>query len=290
MNSPLENQFRTQIQSLTGFPFQDFIVKLFLIKYGSNGFIPPRKVQDKGSDGIIVSESRSISCYAPEKYSERESIKKITDDFKSYKENWNKNYSNWTFIVNHELTPEEINTVTEVKKDGISFGVTQIVNLIINELNHHKRKEVAKYLKIDSQYFTSDFIKMFLDDLLKEASETVRTPFKNATYLPDKIELNFLPEERGWVADEFFMANENFSLIDSVMKSYEDGDIHKIKSKVILDYNLLSGRFSEKLNTLTEKYSFKYADDEYTLLIRAFLLYIFEQCLIGIKTQEELKK
>ncbi len=287
MNSFLENQFRTQIKNLYGFEFQGFIIKLYLLKFGSNGFVSIRDTKDKGSDGFVISESRSISCYGPKTYSPKEAIKKIKDDFQEYANNWKSNYSNWSFIVNHELTPDEISTVSKLKQDAIPIGLTQIVNLIMNELNNFQRKEIGKYLKIDNQYLASDFIKELLDDLLKESAQVIAMPFKNAPYIPNKIELNFLSEDRDTITNSFLLANENFSLIENTLNSFDDGEIQKIKSKVILDFNIQTGSFKEKLYSIIERYSSKYDDDEYSLLINSLLLYIFEQCLIGMKTPQE---
>ena len=57
MNSPLQNSFRIQIQSLYKFDFQDFITKLFMFRYGAENYTPPRDIKDKGADGIITKES-----------------------------------------------------------------------------------------------------------------------------------------------------------------------------------------------------------------------------------------
>jgi hypothetical protein len=62
MNTPLQNILKTQIRSLRGFAFQDFITHLYLVKYGDKNFLPPRKVGDKGSDGIILSENMVVAC------------------------------------------------------------------------------------------------------------------------------------------------------------------------------------------------------------------------------------
>ncbi|MGB4774832.1 MAG: hypothetical protein WBP45_06655, partial [Daejeonella sp.] len=71
---------------------------------------------------------------------------------------------------------------------------------------------------------------------------------------------------------------------------YEDDDIDKIKHKVIYDYLQTNGTFKVRLNSLTNLYMAKYSvdgDDEYIFYVRAILVYIFEQCLIGLKTDTE---
>ena len=65
MKEPLENIFITQITSLRGFDFQNFITKLYLLRYGNEDFLPPRKVKDKGSDGIILPREKSCCLLCP---------------------------------------------------------------------------------------------------------------------------------------------------------------------------------------------------------------------------------
>ncbi len=65
MENTLYNSFRIQISSLNLFDFQDFITKLFIYRYGSENYIPPRDIKDKGADGIIKDKEILVACYGP---------------------------------------------------------------------------------------------------------------------------------------------------------------------------------------------------------------------------------
>lgn len=62
MNTPLQNKFKLQIEALSGFDFQDFIVEMLLQKYGTTGFTVLRKKKDKDCDGVINAEKRIVAC------------------------------------------------------------------------------------------------------------------------------------------------------------------------------------------------------------------------------------
>ncbi|HLP46537.1 MAG TPA: hypothetical protein VK469_11340 [Candidatus Kapabacteria bacterium] len=289
MNGPLKNIFELQVKSLKGFNFQDFVSELFLLKFGERDFIPPRKVKDKGCDGIIASERRVVSCYAPEANNSREFLKKVNDDFGSYKINWEKDYPNWMFITNLEVSPDQVKKINELKPDAQFMGIKNILALI-EDLHSFKRKKLGRYLRIEDIYFTRDYLQEILEDLLKEADiDDMRVPYSKPPYIPDKIELNFSKEDVEGALQEYEIACEYFPQISSLLSGY-DTEIGRIKFKIITDYNKTMGYFKERLELQTQRYLEKYAsedDDDYLFYIRAILLYIFEQCLIGQKTGVE---
>ena len=70
----------------------------------------------------------------------------------------------------------------------------------------------------------------------------------------------------------------------------KDEDFEKLKHRIKYDYTNKSGDFKTRLQQLTEKYLGKYSsenDDDYLYYIRAVLIYLFEQCLIGNKIKGE---
>lgn len=288
MNAPLRNVFELQIKSLKGFNFQDFVSELFLLKFGERDFIPPRKVKDKGCDGIISSERRVVSCYAPEINNQREFLKKVNDDFNLYKKNWEKDYPNWMFITNLEVNPDQVKKINELKKDTQFIGIKNIIALI-EDLYSFQRKKLGKYLKIEDTYFTRDYLGEIFEDLLKGSDiEDMRVPYSKPPYIPDKIELNFNKEDIEGALHEYELVCEYFTQISSLLSGY-DTEIGRIKLKIITDYNKFPGSlsFKERLKLQTQGYLEKYAtenDNDYLFYIRSILLYIFEQCLIGRKT------
>jgi hypothetical protein len=82
-----------------------------------------------------------------------------------------------------------------------------------------------------------------------------------------------------------------FNTITNILSGYNDDEINTLKRRVINDYNKLSGNFKERLYNLTDQYTTAYGnikDDEYVKCVKSILLYMFEQCLIGRKTENEL--
>jgi hypothetical protein len=290
MNSPIQNKFKIQIEALTGFDFQDFIAELFLLKYGSTGFTVLRKKKDKGCDGIIVSEKQIIACYGPVDNDQKKFDKKADEDFEDFKNNWQSKFPNWLFVVNHEVKPAQVNKIESLKKGTPLVGIKGILS-IIDELDGFHKRKLAKYLNIDGEFLAKDFLKEILDDLLKNSNSVEpRKEYNKPIYITDKVKLNFDEVDIQIVLDEYDIVAEYFSDIQDLIYGYEDDDIDKIKHRVVFDYSLTSGVFKDRFNSLSILYMSKYSadgDDEYRFYVRAFLIYIFEQCLIGRKTDTE---
>ncbi|MCY4215613.1 MAG: hypothetical protein OXC92_01335 [Flavobacteriaceae bacterium] len=58
MDRVLRNSFRVSIETRTGFEFEKFIDELYLLKYGSENYIPIRSIKDKGNDGAVLIEKK----------------------------------------------------------------------------------------------------------------------------------------------------------------------------------------------------------------------------------------
>ncbi len=81
------------------------------------------------------------------------------------------------------------------------------------------------------------------------------------------------------------MVNE-FKAIESIIRGYRDNEKDLIKRRIMDDFNKLGVGFKKRLYDLTEQYTKQYSnidDDGYKLSIKAVLLYMFEQCLVGKK-------
>lgn len=293
MNSPLRNNFRIQIQSLYLFAFQDFITKLFMFRYGAENYIPPREIKDKGADGIIVDKNTIVACYGPKKIDKNKYLEKIEDDFKSYTDNWQVNYDNWMFVSNNDIPEWGISKINKLKKDSIQIGLENILN-IIDELSSFQKRELGNYLSIEKDLFAQDYLKEIIEDLIKEASFTdENVKYKQRIDFPEKVSLNFEQEDINNILQDYdsYIENGVFNNIGSLLFGYEDEDFEKLKHRIKYDYTNKSGDFKNRLQQLTEKYLGKYSsenDDEYLYYIRAVLIYLFEQCLIGNKTKGEL--
>lgn len=293
MNRPLQNSFRLQIQSLNKFDFQNFITKLFMFRYGAENYIPPRDIKDKGADGIITKKETVVACYGPDKIDKKRYTKKIEDDFKSYSDNWQSKYKNWMFVTNNDIPEWAIKKINLLKKDSSPVGLKNLLQ-IVDELSSFQKREIGSYLNIEKELFAQDYLKEIIEDLIKETSFTDENiEYKKQIYFPDKVSLNLKQEDIDSVFQEYDIYFENgiFNEIKSLLFGYEDEDTNKLKVRIINDFNNKTGEFKIRLQQLTEKYLDKYSsenDDEYLFYIRAVLIYLFEQCLIGIKTKGEL--
>jgi hypothetical protein len=291
----LKNAFKTQIENKREFDFEDFIDELFLLKYGADNYLPIRRVRDNGNDGTIISERKILACYAPKKYVRKDFEVKvlgsntITGDFEKYKSEWESNFPNWEMLVNHDVAPEQLTIIDNLDGNTSIKGIKQIIS-IIEDLPRAKLRKLAKFLEIDS-FIIQDYIRDILNDLLTNSivnEEIIK--YKHAPYIPKKIEINYNEEDVDGALSEFQEISQNFNIVENILVGYEDDEKGKIKYRVIEDFNKLSGSFKEKLSNLTVQYTEKYGninDDDYRFYVKTILLYMFEQCLIGKKTEKE---
>lgn len=293
MNDPLKKIFESQIKALTGFAFQDFIIELFLQKYTASGFTPLRQVKDKGCDGIIRSERRVIACYAPVDHKPKNFSDKVKSDFDAYKKNWGKDYPDWMFITNKDVGPDMEKEIDSLKKGTPLLGVKNIISMI-QGLDGYKIRKMGELLRIDKGYFVQDYLEEILDDLLKDSELGDRSvTYSKPLYIEAKIELNYAKEDIEGVSNEFDKVFDYFKRIEELLQGYEGDEITRIKYKIIKDFNRFSGSFKKRLEAQADLYQGKYSneqDDDYSFFIRAILLYMFEQCLIGSKTEAEKKE
>ena len=95
--------------------------------------------------------------------------------------------------------------------------------------------------------------------------------------------------------DEYADLIEDGSLkkIWSILATFEPEQINTLKQRIKREFNNINGDFKGKINSLTEKYLDKYTsglDDDFEHYTRALLIYCFEQCMIGDKTNNEKKR
>jgi hypothetical protein len=295
MNDPLKNRFEVQIKSLKGFDFQDFIVELFLLRYGENGFTVLRKKKDKGCDGIINNEKCVIACYGPESNNQKRFDKKAEDDFKDYQDHWQADYLNWKFVVNQDISPAQVNKIKSLKNDSLLLGFTQVM-AILDQLKNYQRRKIGKYLNIEPEFLASDYLGEILEDLLKGteiASDSIEYDTEGRVNIQEKILINYDNVDIEEAMSQYGLLAETGALkeVSDLMFGYEDEEIDKMKHRILYDYsNLTSGNFKTRLKQISEYYMAKYSsenDDDYLYYIRAILINLFEQCLIGKKTKQE---
>lgn len=295
MDKLLKNAFKMQIESKEGFDFEEFIDELFLLKYGVDDYIPIRRNKDKGNDGTILPEQKVLACYAPRKYSQSAFETKVLGatnkegDFEKFQKNWKDTFPNWEMYVNHEVSPEQFTMIEALDGNTSIKGIDQLLS-IIDELPSSKKRKLATYLGIEN-FFIQDYIQDIITDLLNASGEEDEAlHFDRKTLVPPqkKIELNFEQEDWDGMNTEMILVMEEFNTITNILAGYNDDEINSLKRRIINDYNKLSGKFKARLYNLTEQYTREYGnikDDEYLKCIKSILLYMFEQCLIGRKTE-----
>ncbi|OFX46401.1 MAG: hypothetical protein A2046_13840 [Bacteroidetes bacterium GWA2_30_7] len=292
MQLPLKNIFTTRICNSFDFGFEEFIKELFLLRYGVADFIPTRPKKDKGCDGIITSSNTIVACFGPKKYNQTDFQNKAKADYAEYQKHWQKKYSNWLFVVNHQISPLEITFIDKLHKGSIPLGVDSLMHIIENELTVAKHRKMADYLSIGKEYFTQEYLSEILDDLLNGASIDTSTiiHYKGLVGPEHKIVLNYDTDDVDAAMQEFSSVIGEFPKIDALIKHYESFQQSAIKTKIITDYKNANGSFKERLKIITDIYLEKYSnlsDNDYQYYITAVLIYLFEQCLIGKKTDKE---
>lgn len=299
MDQLLNNAFKLQIQSKQGFDFEDFIDELFLLKYGVDNYVPIRRVGDKGNDGTILTEQKILACYAPRKYSKIDFETKVSGsankegDFDKYRKNWKDKYPNWEMYVNHEVSPDQLILIQGLEGNTFIKGIDQILSIVENDLTSSKRRKLASFLGIEN-FFIQDYIQEIINDLLNASIlEDKALHFDKKSIIPPqkKIKLNFEQEDWDGMYSEMTLVMEEFKTISNILSGYDDDEINTLKRRIISYYNRLSGSFKVRLYNIIEQYAREYGnikDDEYMRCIKSILLYMFEQCLIGKKTESEL--
>src|SRR5690606_8952641 len=152
MNTPLQNRFETQLKALTGFDFQDMVIKIFQMKYGETGFTDIRPQKDKGNDGIVEIEKRIIACYGPEETQntakrQKDFKTKAKGDFEQYKTHWQAQYPNWSIVINHKIDPQYDKVVKGLNDQSTVVGISQLLTMIAN-LKNHQRRQLGVHLRI----------------------------------------------------------------------------------------------------------------------------------------------
>ena len=81
-----------------------------------------------------------------------------------------------------------------------------------------------------------------------------------------------------------------FSTISHIIQASDKNSISSIRNRIRSTYMGLAGSFEEKINVLVEVLSGnKKCDDFYKFNMRIVMIYFFEQCLYGIKSELEIK-
>lgn len=283
--TPLYNQLRTQIRSLTGFDFQRFVVELCLALYGTDGFTPLRERKDDGADGLINSERTVVACYGPFKYDERMALSKVKGDYDSYKNNWRGRFQNWRLYYNQEPSPALLKLVDDLHHRKALWGLDEIIADLEN-LPHSKRRPIYHLLSIDGDLIGQDFLRILFDDMLTEKAKGNLAEYKKkAPDIEKKIRINFKASETEEVEAVSAALISQKADVDEVLSAYDETDINQLKATVCQQfYETRPNEFGAKFHQLIAVYRAKYnaeGDDGMKNYISAAVVLLFEQCVFG---------
>lgn len=290
MNRGLQTIFESRIENLQGFDFEDFVKELFLKKYTENGFSPTRPRKDRGCDGVLLQLKTVIACFGPKKYDYSKYTAKVDEDYGAFQIHWQSIYPNWQMIVNHKLDPLQQVYIDKKHSGSILLGLDQLISMISTKLNVTEKRHLAELLSIPREQFFSDYLDELLGNLL---NGTQTDPEQISKFNPDrltgireKIQLNYTSEDLELAEQEFELVMPLFQTIESHISNFNDDEKDRLKYRVVSEFNKMAGDFKEKVDSLADFYLQRFSndrDDDYRYNIRAVLLYLFEQCLIGKK-------
>jgi hypothetical protein len=278
---------KLQVSSLRENRFQDFVDYLYTTSFGTD-FVPIRQKHDKGCDGLLAREGTIVSVYAPQGYTLAAFRKKAAEDFRKYESSWAPKYPHWQFVYNGTLTAEAQDFLLGLKADVELVTIDHLLGKI-ERLTWSERRHLARRLGIDEQFLIYNILDAVLDDLLARADSHHELPrWQPALYIGDKIALNFQVQDVDTAKSQQAECMIYFGVLQRLLSKMTDSEISSLKSKVMADYMALAGTFPERLTHLTVSYSGnQHGDEMYVFFIRVFLLFLFEQCVIGRRTIDE---
>lgn len=287
MDNIVRSTLKTKIESLKGTAFQDALDRILLCIYDEDNFQRIKQKHDQGSDGILH-KNTIIAAYAPEKYAMNDFQKKISDDFKSYQKNWESTHNKWVIYTNLESLSSMIKFVDRLKKGTTIVCIDRLLEIISSQ-NWHKIITIFNALDIPDMYIKSNVLSYIIEDLSKTVKNDDKfIQYEKQIYFEEKIILNVREENISIFLDEYEENLASFSTIKSIIRSYDQSKISTIRNKIRSIFMNTSGDFEARLSstikTLSES---KYEDDFYLENLRKIVLYFFEQCLFGRKTDSE---
>ena len=95
-------RFENRFYCAKGIEFQSFFERLMSLAYKEDFLAcrPWGNRGDKKNDGFLKSKRCLFQVYAPYELSEKEAVKKITEDFEGAKIHWGRYFSKWVFVHN----------------------------------------------------------------------------------------------------------------------------------------------------------------------------------------------
>lgn len=284
LDSLLKKIMKDSILKLRDNAFQVFCEEL-LIKFYKNDFLVIKDKKDLGCDGIIKN-NQIVAMYAPDKENLKSFEKKVTEDYQKYETNWIKKYPSWVFIYNGTITAERKNIIDKYYTKNAPLGIENLMEFI-DSLRYSDVMCLTDRLNIDKIYITYNVIRKIIDDLSK-SNELIKQQIKAPTYIAKKIEINFNSSERQEITEEYARVLPDITRLTEILKEYNSEKISSLINRVKMTYSNQKGTFNNKLNQLCNNLSNdEKGDDIYAYYIRVIVIYLFERCILGKKSEEE---
>lgn len=313
--SEIEQAIRDRIKGLDGKTFQQLFWDIMILRYAD--LQTPRMQQDKGSDGYSLGNKIFFACYAPEslKYDNSETKKKIIADYESFRKNWKERYpfEKWVFVTKENLmgVPHQCIVDLSANGDGLkkeNWGVEQLVKETLCLSPHN----IVRIYKLPDSYLVtaineeSDFgilgevFEFVFSQKVSPADAGSIKKAGNYTELTEKLSLNFSAEELK-TAREMILNNwQRKTLVEKYLQGEEErspvrvralvdqiqSDFRRIKG---VDYHGVPIESVRIIEDLAREYlpTSKQSNPDYTAASRAIILYFFELCFLGKKTEKE---
>jgi hypothetical protein len=317
-NKALETIIREKIKVADGKQFQQLFWDIMILRYSD--LQTPRMQHDLGNDGYSIKEKTFFACNAPEsvKYDNANTVDKIDKDYKSFCDNWkSKNaFDKWFFVTKDNLMGQPHQALVDLNGngDGVqkgNWGIEQIVR----EALCLEKADISRIFQLDGTYFQeaineekdfgiiSEVFEFIFASKIPQANNDAISQADGYVNLSEKLTLNFTEKElesaremvvRNWerkaLVERYLMdENErNPGRIDALVDMMQS-DFREIKDVQNHNTPVDSVRVIE---VLAKRYldGSKQSNPDYVACSRSIVLYLFELCFLGKKTDRETDK
>lgn len=313
--SAIEQAMRDKVKALDGKVFQQLFWDVMILRYAD--LQTPRMQHDLGNDGYSISGKIFFACYAPEsaKYDNKDTKDKIESDYKGFCDNWKNKYSfeKWAFVTKDNLmgVPHQSIVDLNANGDGIgkeNWGLEQLIReaLCLDSTN------IVRIFKLPDGYLVTaineekdfgilgevfDFI--FSQKISPVDVGTIKKA-DNYTELTEKLALNFSENELK-TAREMVVNNwQHKALVEKYLQDETERNpvrVNALIDKVQSDFRKIKGveyhgtsiESVRIIEDLAREYvsADKQSNPDYIAASRAIILYFFELCFLGKKTDTE---
>jgi hypothetical protein len=314
----LEMAVRDKIRLADGKSFQQLFWDIMILRHPD--LQTPRMQHDLGNDGYSIGAKVFFACYAPEslKYDNTDTKEKISDDYKSFCDNWKNKFSfdKWIFVTKDNLMGVPHQRIVELngQSDGVNkenWGLEQVVREALCLDSSH----VVRIFTLPDSYLRvavneemdlgiiAEVFEFIFENKIPATNTGAIKDSDNYTELTEKLSLNFTGGELD-AAREMVVNNwERKALVEKYLEGETERNPARVSAlvdKVQSDFRRIrqveyQGAAVESVRViedLAREYleEDKKSNPDYVAGARAIVLYLFELCYLGKKTQKETKE